>query len=65
MLQFDRQFYMTREENITMSEIDYKAVQIDVLEFDSEDVIVTSGCEWQGVCDKFSYDPSCTAQVPN
>ena len=36
---------MTREENITMSEIDYKAVQIDVLEFDNDDVIVTSVCD--------------------
>ena len=37
---------MTREENITMSEIDYKAVQIEVLEFDNADVIVTSECKW-------------------
>jgi len=27
-----------------MSEIDYKAVQIDVVEFGDSDVIVTSGC---------------------
>ena len=50
---------MTREENITMSEIDYKAVQIDVIEFTEDDVIVTSvipcGDPGQGfTCDKFN-----------
>lgn len=47
---------MAREENITMSEIDYKAVQIDVLEFDNADVIVTSECEW---VDCPTYVPGC------
>ena len=56
---------MTREENITMSEIDYKAVQIEVMEFENDDMIVTSECVWQGICDTFSQDPDCTAQEPN
>ena len=40
-----------------MSEFEYKTVQIDVVKFEGEDVIVTSGCDG-------AYVPACQPDNP-